>query len=265
MEVFPLDLDNPDSPVETSIMVKHDLFGNLFIRHEDKLYCILIDNNSPITLPIKEHKLTPISHEKVNYGTGTLVSNDKPIESEITEKMQDEARLDREFEEDEEYFPERKNFSTKLSNFYRDGKPIPFELLNSNGNVDMSEMGVDFSDSDNDQDEDEDNEDKDNEEEGNVYFQEGVGLEPFFVFYNYDPKFVNPVGFPSNSIYHFLIVKGGSTSKKYIYMGEEERTLCPYRLTIFTDGIIKCNVVNEKISTYKFQIKDGKLTIEKYV
>lgn len=93
-------------------------------------------------------------------------------------------------------------------------------------------------------------------------------VEPMFKFYNHNNNFVTMEGYPSNSLYSFLVVNGNVKSKNIVLLSEEYNDTCSYRITFYTDGNIKCNVVGscEKMYTLSKDV-DNNLTIvswEKY-
>lgn len=80
-------------------------------------------------------------------------------------------------------------------------------------------------------------------------------MDPVFKFFG-DEELTTDLGFESNSLYNLLIVKGNSKSKEIVFMSEEYNNTCAYRLTVYTDGVIKCNVVGESETMYNI-VKEG--------
>jgi hypothetical protein len=86
-------------------------------------------------------------------------------------------------------------------------------------------------------------------------------IDPLFKFYGESLKKTR-YGYPYNSLYSVLVVDGNTKSTKIVFYSEEYNNTCSYRLTIYTDGYIKCNVIGTCEKMYKITLLDGELFIE---
>jgi len=92
-------------------------------------------------------------------------------------------------------------------------------------------------------------------------YMEESDIDPLFKFYG---QALNKTryGYPYNSLYSFLVVDGNTKSTKIVFYSEEYNDTCSYRITIYTDGYIKCNVIGTVEKMYKIIQWNGELLIE---
>ena len=123
-----------------------------------------------------------------------------------------------------------------------------------------------------DSDEDDNNESTQYFPECKYFFTKGCDVEdtelmndsdidPLFKFYG-DSLKKTRYGYPFNSQYNILVVEGNTKSKKIVFYSEEYNDTCSYRITLYTDGYIKCNVVGTTEKMYKIIQQNGELLIE---
>lgn len=86
--------------------------------------------------------------------------------------------------------------------------------------------------------------------------------EPVRVFYGFDAKYVNKMCYDVHSSYDFLFVDGNTKSKKFTLLSESYNDVNPYRLTIYTSGVINCNIIGGSNVTYRVTLKNDNLELQ---
>jgi hypothetical protein len=86
-------------------------------------------------------------------------------------------------------------------------------------------------------------------------------IDPQFRFFNHKQEYVTELGYPTNALYSILIVDGTTKSKNIIFYSEEYNNTCSYRITFYTNGYIKCNIVGSYEKMYILQKHNDKLNI----
>jgi hypothetical protein len=95
----------------------------------------------------------------------------------------------------------------------------------------------------------------------NIEVMNNSDIDPLFRFYG-DSLKKTKYGYPYNSLYSILVIEGNTKSKKIVFYSEEYNDTCSYRLTLYTDGYIKCNVIGTEEKMYKILQLNGELLIE---
>lgn len=204
-------------------LLTHDPHGNIFLRHKDKTYYLALDeDNKPSLRKINLDKLIDLSSVKPPHGK--IYSGVSTLKGAITDEI-DKKNEEEPVDSDDEFIQE-----------YND-KYFPEHKFCYKGKITDNEYS---DDSDNDQD---------------------LYNDPIYRFYGLDEKFMSKMGFQFNSIYEFLIIDGNIDSKDIILMSEEYGGSPLYRINIYTDGILKCNVIGSGQSTYTISLKEDNLVI----
>lgn len=94
----------------------------------------------------------------------------------------------------------------------------------------------------------------------NIDLMNNSDIDPLFIFYGDLKK--TKFGYPYNALYSILVVEGNTKSKKIVFYSEEYNDTCSYRLTLYTDGYIKCNVIGTDEKMYKICQLNGELLVE---
>ena len=86
----------------------------------------------------------------------------------------------------------------------------------------------------------------------NEYLNES-DIDPQFRFFNHKQEYVSQYGYPTNSLYNVLVIDGTTKSKNIVFYSEEYNNTCSYRITFYTNGYIKCNIVGSSESMHLLQ------------
>ena len=195
-------------------ILKYDLFGNLYFIYDDIYYNVIIGKKNNLELlKIKKNKMIQMDQNNIDFQTGKLISGVPLLKGIIHEKEEKEGYGD---EEDKEYDDEFEDGKNKTDIYFPENKFLSM--------------------SDNEFDHD---------------FAETYDIEPMFKFYNHDNNCTSEFGYPFNADYNFLVINGVKESKNVVLASEEFNNGCSYRITVYTCGILKCNVIGSYEKFYK--------------
>jgi hypothetical protein len=244
---------------ETLAILTHDVFGAMYLTYKNKLYLLYIsaldeldeldeidELNELNKLNKSTHKLVliklnpkimiPINNESIDYYKGNIL----PLLSgkSLKEKINETISQNEKYFPDEKYFPEEKYFIVNILNKKKE-KNVFYNDNNDNHN-------------DNDNDNDNDNEYDD-------YDDDIVGG---FAFYGFkDNMIINETIEQSTCNYDTLIADGDISSNKFIFMAESKNEQNSFRITIFTSGKFRLNIIGTSITLFKLIDVDENLKV----
>ena len=84
-------------------------------------------------------------------------------------------------------------------------------------------------------------------------------IDPLFVFYNDDNEYIIEKGFDTDSLYSFLVIKGGYCSTENIMLSEPFNDTESYQIVFYTDGYAKLKIIGSCERKYKIDYDNNKI------
>lgn len=89
-------------------------------------------------------------------------------------------------------------------------------------------------------------------------------IDPLFVFYNDDDEYIMEKGFDTDSLYSFLVIKGGYYSTENIMLSEPFNDTESYQIVFYTDGYAKLKIIGSCERKYKIDYDNNKITFREF-